>query len=257
MPVMARTASSRPPARRGTSTPSRAAAARKTAGRTSAPRRRPTAAERRAREARARRTRIALITVVSTVSAITLVLVVGVALLLGSAVRAFDDERTWDISEEALALPPAAAYDTEQLANAAVIMRAGRDLLLPPRDQAIAVMTAMGESSLRNIDYGDWETNGVTNPDGSPTSSIGLFQQQDWWGTREQRLDPYTAATLFYQRMIKIPAAEREALAPTEVAHRTQINADPDHYTRYWPAAVRIVEDLSGTDTGLAPTSDR
>ncbi|KAA9132448.1 peptidase M23 [Microbacterium caowuchunii] len=190
-------------------------------------------------------------------SAITLVLVIGVALLLGSAVRAFDDERTWDISDDTLTLPPAAAYDTEQLANAAIIMRAGRDLLLPPRDQAIAVMTAMGESSLRNIDYGDWETNGVTNPDGSPTSSIGLFQQQDWWGTREQRLDPYTAATLFYQRMIKIPAAEREALAPTEVAHRTQINADPDHYTRYWPAAVRIVEDLSGTDTGLAPNPDR
>ena len=92
----------------------------------------------------------------------------------------------------------------------------------------------------------------MRNPDGSPTTSLGLFQQQDEWGSRESRLDPYTAATLFYRAMVDVvPESERTGLAPTLVAHRTQVNERPSHYTRYWPTAVAIVEELAGTDTGL------
>ncbi|MCX6501554.1 MAG: peptidase M23 [Microbacterium sp.] len=193
------------------------------------------------------------IAVISTVTAVSLVLLVGVVVVIGTAVRAFDDlgqsmgDLGSSIATGPVAEQPAASYDAEQLDNASTIMAAGRDLGLPLRDQAIAVMTAMGESSLRNIDYGDWETGGITNPDGSRTTSIGLFQQQDGWGSREQRLDPYTAATLFYRAMLrKVPDPERQQLQPTLVAHRTQINRDPQHYARYWPAAVGVVEQLSG-----------
>lgn len=145
-----------------------------------------------------------------------------------------------------------AGYGHEQLVNAAYVMQAGEGLGLDARDQTIGVMTAMGESSLRNIDYGDWETGGVTNPDGTRTTSIGLFQQQNGWGSREERLDPYIASTKFFQAMIeKVP--DRESLEPTIVAHRTQVNADPYHYTRYWEGAVQIVEGLTGVKTGLNP----
>lgn len=172
-----------------------------------------------------------------------------IALIVASALGAFGGVH----SLSPLSSPPAVAdYDQEQLENAASIMRAGHDLGLSARDQAIGVMTALGESSLRNIDYGDWETSGVTNPDGSRTTSIGLFQQQDAWGPRDARLDPYTAATLFYRAMIdRVP--DRDALEPTIVANRTQINQDPDHYARYWPRAVALIEALSGSDSGLAP----
>ena len=143
-----------------------------------------------------------------------------------------------------------AGYGQEQLVNAAYVIQAGKDLGLGARDQTIGVMTAMGESGLRNIDYGDWETGGVTNPDGTRTTSIGLFQQQNGWGTREERLDPYVSSTKFYNAMIaKVP--DRESLEPTIVAHRTQVNADPYHYTKYWADAVQIVEGLSGARTGL------
>lgn len=145
-----------------------------------------------------------------------------------------------------------AGYGREQLVNAAYIIQAGKDLGLNVRDQTIGVMTAMGESGLRNIDYGDWETGGVTNPDGTRTTSIGLFQQQDGWGTREERLDPYTSATKFFQAMVrKVP--DRESQEPTQVAHRTQLNANPYHYTPYWAAAIQAVEGLSGARTGLSP----
>jgi hypothetical protein len=143
----------------------------------------------------------------------------------------------------------AAAYDAEQLCNAATIIDVGSTLGLSARDQTIAVMTAIGESSLRNIAYGDWETSGARNPDGSPTTSVGLFQQQDDWGSREERLNPPTAAALFYRAMTpSVPQPERDALAPTLVAHRTQVNDDPRHYAVYWPAAVAVVEKLTASD---------
>lgn len=139
-----------------------------------------------------------------------------------------------------------APYGDEQWANAATIVTAGRAAGLSDRDQTIGVMTALGESSLRNIDYGDWETSGVTNPDGSRTTSIGLFQQQDSWGTREERLDPYTAAVLFYRAMVdRVPEPERSSLEPTLVAHRTQVNRDPQHYAQYWDRAQQIVAALA------------
>lgn len=144
------------------------------------------------------------------------------------------------------AVPPlnVAGYDREQLVNAAVIVDVGNQLGLGPRDQAIAVMTAMGESSLRNIDYGDWETSGRTNPDGSPTSSVGLFQQQAWWGTTDERMDPATSARLFYDALVrKVPG--RDALAPTVVAHRVQVNDDEGHYAAYWEDAVAVVAALA------------
>ena len=136
-----------------------------------------------------------------------------------------------------------AGYSGEQLVNAAHILRAGSDLGLGVRDQTIGVMTAMGESGLRVLDHGD-----AVGPD-----SRGLFQQRDngAWGSYADRMAPYVSATKFFRAMMRVEG--RDALAPTLVAHRTQRNADPYHYERYWDAAVAVVEAVSGTSTGLAP----
>lgn len=187
---------------------------------------------------RRRRIAVAALVIVPTL------VIAGVIALVGNAVALFDTCRIDTIA--------ASELDTEQVANATTIVSAGRDLGLTVRDQTIAVMTAMGESSLRNLDYGDWETRGVTNPDGSRTTSIGLFQQQDNWGTRDERLDPYTAATLFYRALVdRVP--DRDTVAPTLVAHRVQINQDADHYAPYWAPAVRMVDSITGTTSGLDP----
>ena len=132
----------------------------------------------------------------------------------------------------------------EQLENAAIIITTAQALGFDRDGQIIGVMAAMGESSLRNIDYGDWETSGVTNPDGSRTSSIGLFQQQDWWGSVEERMDPGTSATLFYDRLATL--RDWQTLAPTHAIHRVQINSDPEHYARFADDAAAVVDSLSG-----------
>lgn len=136
-------------------------------------------------------------------------------------------------------------WQGEQLENAATIMQTATALGFGRDGQILGVMTAMGESSLHNIDYGDWETSGFTNPDGSRTTSIGLFQQQDWWGTPEQRMDPATAATLFYQRLARVH--DWQAMEPSLAIHRVQINLDPAYYTRYRADAVAVVDGLSAS----------
>lgn len=144
-------------------------------------------------------------------------------------------------------------FSQEQLDNAAAIMAAGKDVGASQGAQTIAVMTALGESTLMNIDYGDWETSGVRNPDGSPTSSVGLFQQQEWWGSEEERMDPYRAATLFYQgggdgSLGLLDTSGWESMRPTLAANSVQGNLDPDHYSEFWPAAARIVAGLGDVD---------
>ncbi|CAM3916657.1 M23 family metallopeptidase [Nocardiopsis rhodophaea] len=131
-----------------------------------------------------------------------------------------------------------AGYSGEQLVNAALIMNAGEALGLSVRDQTIGVMTAMGESSLKVIDYGD-----AAGPD-----SRGLFQQRanGAWGSYEDRMDPTTSATNFFKAMMEVEG--RDSLAPTIVAHRTQVNADPNHYTKFWDGAVKVVKALAGVD---------
>ncbi|MCT2222915.1 hypothetical protein [Microbacterium paraoxydans] len=137
-----------------------------------------------------------------------------------------------------------AGWSGEQLENAATIIRTADELGFARDGQILGVMTAMGESSLRNIDYGDWETRGWTNPDGSRTTSIGLFQQQDWWGSAEQRMDPATAARLFFERLARVP--DWRSMAPSHAIHRVQVNTDRDYYTRYQEDAAAVVDVLSG-----------
>lgn len=133
-------------------------------------------------------------------------------------------------------------YGHAQLVNAAYIISAGAALDLGLRDQTIAVMTAMGESGLRVLNYGD-----RAGPD-----SRGLFQQRNGWGSLADRMDPFKSATLFYKAMMRaVPEDQRASLAPTIVAHRTQINADPYHYEPFWDTAVVVVQQLSGKTTAL------
>jgi hypothetical protein len=127
---------------------------------------------------------------------------------------------------------PIAGFCQPALINAATIIEAGESYKVTVHAQEVGVMTAIGESRLQNLDYGD-----VAGPD-----SRGLFQQRKNWGTIKQRMDPYTAARAFFSRLIGV--AHYNQLPPTKVAHLIQGNANPDYYTPYFPAAVTIVTTL-------------
>lgn len=133
-------------------------------------------------------------------------------------------------------------FSGEQLTNAEAIINTAIGMGLGSQAQTIGVMTAIGESGLRNLTYGD-EADGVTNPDGSATTSLGLFQQQPWRGSAAERMDPSRAASKFFSRLIQIP--DWQKLQPTAAAHKVQANADPDFYTPFLEPASRIVATLT------------
>lgn len=144
-------------------------------------------------------------------------------------------------------LPTVPGFSTEQLTNAGHILAAGADLDVPRRAQQVAVMTALGESSLRVLDHGD-----NVGPD-----SRGLFQQRanGAWGSYSDRMDPHTSATNFYRALLNVPGWQ--ALEPTIAAHRTQRNANPWHYESYWPDATAIVDAFQAQTTGAVPAADQ
>jgi murein DD-endopeptidase MepM/ murein hydrolase activator NlpD len=128
-------------------------------------------------------------------------------------------------------------FDAEQTGNAVTIVKVGADLAVLRRGWVIAVATAIQESGLRNIDYGDRD-------------SLGLFQQRpsQGWGTPAQLMDPVYAATAFYRALLRVPGWQDLPL--TEAAQAVQRSAYPDAYARHEPAATALV-DHAATQLGL------
>lgn len=194
---------------------------------------------RRARRRRERRRRLRVAAITGCAA-----LVLSGALVVIGLITAPHQAAVCAGASQPIATAEVGGWRGEQLENAAVIVRTGKQLGFGRDGQIIGVMAAMGESSLRNLDHGDWETSGVRNPDGTRTSSIGLFQQQDWWGTVEERMDPATAATKFFTRLRRV--ADWQSLSPSHAIHRVQVNADREHYARFHDDAAAVVDALTG-----------
>lgn len=142
----------------------------------------------------------------------------------------------------------------DQQQNAQLIINAVAKRNLPKRAAIIALATAMQESKLVNVNYGD-DLQGVTNPDGSLTTSKGLFQQQDPWGPLSVRLDPMGAAGLFLDRLVRVP--NWQTIPLTDAAQSVQRSAYPLEYAKWETRATEIAnqknptEGSYGTSTGL------
>lgn len=153
----------------------------------------------------------------------------------------------------------------EQSANARTIVSTVVGRGLGARDAAIAVMTALTESSLRNVEYGD-----EVGPD-----SRGLFQQRDSWGPLEVRMDPAQATGLFLDRLtaeglklyrtstlVNADESSRATFAPWMVAQSVQISAfaNGSNYEAKYSQAVSVVRAIMGdsatslADPWVAPT---
>ena len=146
-----------------------------------------------------------------------------------------------------------ASLEPDQARNAAIIagVAASRDLV--PRAVSIGLATAMQESALRNLDYGDLD-------------SLGLFQQRPsmGWGTVEQVMDPVYAAGKFFEVMVTVDDWQTADIG--SVAQAVQRSGYPDAYDQHVPDARTLASALSGetpeawsciVPAGSAPDPDR
>jgi len=152
----------------------------------------------------------------------------------------------WQAEAIPLPTPPARCTVTgasftltsEQAANARTIAAVATARHLPQRAVVIAVATALQETHLRNLPYGDRD-------------SLGLFQQRpsQGWGTPAQVQDPAYAAGKFFDHLVTVPDWQTGRL--TDVAQAVQRSAFPGAYQKWEPTAQSIAGSLGGPG-GLA-----
>lgn len=130
-----------------------------------------------------------------------------------------------------------AELDLEQAENASLIAAISLRRGLPPRAVSIALATAMQESKLYNIEFGDRD-------------SIGLFQQRPsmGWGTRRQIMDPVHATNRFYDALVQVDGWQDMEI--TKAAQAVQRSAFPDAYAQHEAEARVLASALTGETTG-------
>jgi cell wall-associated NlpC family hydrolase len=169
-----------------------------------------------------------------------LVLIMGTA-MAATGSGALDPTGNGDVQCSASAPGVAAtvagvSLASEQITNANTIRDVGVAMAVPARGQAIAIATAMVESTLRNLDHGD-------------ADSLGLFQQRPsaGWGTTTQIMDPVYSATKFYAALLKVDGWQTMPFGAA--AQAVQHSAYPDRYGTWEPMAAALVESQAGTGT--------
>jgi hypothetical protein len=126
--------------------------------------------------------------------------------------------------------------DIEQAQIAATIAAVAARRKLPERALQIAYVTAIQESKLANLPFGDLD-------------SVGVFQQRpsQGWGTVEQLNDPVYATKKFFAALEKVKHYKTMPLH--EAAQAVQRSADGSAYAQHEPSA----KILTGAFTGRVP----
>ena len=134
--------------------------------------------------------------------------------------------------------------------NAKAIVAAARAAGLDNAAAKTAIATALVESDLINVNYGDRD-------------SVGLFQQRpsQGWGTVAQIMDPAYSAKKFYEGLKQVPGYQDKLASGDNktmgaLAQAVQRSAFPDRYAQRMDQAAQIVADVTGgqaSDVGCDP----
>ncbi|RBP67044.1 hypothetical protein DFO66_10297 [Brevibacterium sanguinis] len=124
----------------------------------------------------------------------------------------------------------------QQIEHARLIIAVGRGGGFDDQAIRIALMTALQESSLRNLEHGDRD-------------SVGLFQQRpsQGWGEPGELTDPVFATKSFYgiNPEVENPGLDQiegwQSMTETEAAQAVQRSALPDAYQQWKDLAQDLI----------------
>lgn len=182
-----------------------------------------------------------------TVTALSAAVIAG-GLSLGAATSVSADPITGAVDQPAdqpadQSVDQPDELSSEQVDNARTIIGVGKGADLSEKAQKIAVMTALQESSLQDLDGGDRD-------------SAGAFQQRPSmnWGSIEEVTDPVFASKSFYGVNPDSPNPgltqidNWEDIDPGQAAQDVQASAFPDEYAKWEPLAEQLVENNQDVD---------
>jgi hypothetical protein len=121
---------------------------------------------------------------------------------------------------------------SDQWDNATKIVQAAKDMNMSAYAATIAVATAMQESSLHNLHYGDRD-------------SLGLFQQRPsmGWGSASELTDPAYAAKAFLK---ELPSGY-EGMSLSSAAQSVQRSFDGSLYSQWESQAAYMVHSIANS----------
>ncbi|MCD2468703.1 C40 family peptidase [Streptomyces sp. MBT42] len=156
----------------------------------------------------------------------------GDAQAVNSAAVAKQVESTLKGGGKAAVSVPGLDDPAEQIPNAKTIQATSVAMKVPARGQVVALATALQESGLRNLDYGDRD-------------SLGLFQQRpsQGWGTAQQVRDPVHASTKFYESLLQVSGWQ--SMTVTQAAQAVQKSGFPDAYAKWEPLATALQKAIA------------
>ncbi|MEW1838265.1 hypothetical protein AB0392_09945 [Nonomuraea angiospora] len=123
--------------------------------------------------------------------------------------------------------------DFEQAEISATIAAVAARRRLPERAVVIAYATALQESKIYNLDYGDRD-------------SVGVFQQREsqGWGSKKQLMDPVYATNKFFAALEKVKNYRKLPLA--EAAQEVQRSAGGYAYAQHEEEAKLLAAAFTG-----------
>jgi hypothetical protein len=124
--------------------------------------------------------------------------------------------------------------DSDQAAIAATIAGVAARHRLPRQAVIVAYATALQESQMQDLDYGDRD-------------SVGVFQQRpsQGWGTTAELEDPVYAATKFFAALVRVRRYTRLPVA--RAAQDVQHSADGSAYGQWTEVATLLAGYFTGT----------
>lgn len=117
--------------------------------------------------------------------------------------------------------------------NGKAVIAAGLQMKVPEKGIIIGLAVGMEESGLRNLANSNVPESlqipheGV----GHDHLSVGIMQQQPWWGPLRDLMTPGVAAQKFFTKLLTIGGWEN--MAPTVAAQAVQGSAFPDAYAEF------------------------
>ncbi|HET9872961.1 MAG TPA: M23 family metallopeptidase [Propionibacteriaceae bacterium] len=120
----------------------------------------------------------------------------------------------------------AGSFSTREVGNARIIWQVSQQMGAGDHGAVVGIATAIQESGLRNIAYGDRD-------------SVGLFQQRAGWGSTATRMNPRLSARLFYAALRNVDGWR--TMSVTRAAQNVQRSAFPNAYAKHEKPATGLV----------------
>lgn len=149
------------------------------------------------------------------------------------------------------------AFGPGPVNNGKAIIATALRMKIPEKGVIVALATALQESGLRNLANPNVpESLRIPNEGtGHDHQSVGIFQQQPWWGSIRDLMTPAIAAAKFFVALLKVGGWQQ--MPPTVAAQAVQGSAFPDAYADDVPAATlfyrqHLPEVLAAAGPGAA-----